>query len=1198
VPLTPLRLAFVSTFALALTASTLTFAAYVRDSTSASEQLRVLRNDTEKLRDTLRSQRNTPSPRSSSESTSNWLNRMQAAEEARTAARADAAEQRRLDEEWKRDHPNETRSAYYARIEGERDAARAANARAWDEYRRVQREGILQQIAERGRLDQLEWDRYRATSGSYTPRARPPLFTTTLQALTWCRVHDSQGFNNWASATAALLLMDGLGVPRDLPAAAAFADAQRPLAPGSDPVHPNLHALYLYLSTLHPELYALHRTPPDPANSRRELTLLSKTNALARWLLARVLAESSDPADQRQAILLLPDGYSSNYMLNHSFGASSEGYRLLEARLNNTVWKILGRGATSLPEILARWTPDEFADLLRFFRSPPAHDTSASGPNTASRVRALIEPYLLLNGLSDTPPTSPDPLYADASPSFDLAQASARFAAAYAPGTSRLDAQLSLLEATRLGDAFAPLALIRMLGERALKTDTRKKLRATASARRARDEAAGNPRALAARLIEARFEESEELQPLFTKALAAGSILAARARLSQRIDKSMARENDLPPSWNLPPALIAELDAAVVAANARPDTFHEWPLFRIFLNTEETNRVAYWFQGADLWEKDRQQRVADASLIEAIQPELDAVMLTLNNWPGLDPYNAQRAAQLAEAIAIGEKAEQLVATDGSGALALYLQAAGLGDRVALDRLAGHIKRGTGELPRSAELANRLTSTVLKMMQGDAEVGDSYAASFVGSALISGRFITQDRAAGLEWLRYAAGLGERDAASKLAGENSDRGDNNPAQARHWSAVGEGIEYGEMLLIPPRRLQESVIDLTSILPALDAAAAEAERRFAGPVVVMPSAADSEELGIRFENARAQLQTDSAKAFIEMAQTAAAGYRFAPFTLAQLLTGGRFGLHPALARRFHAVGLAHLKSEADHGDIHSAHRLGLHYLDLLEKPDPAAALGWFAYAASIGYDTSASTLADIYAHGAPGIAPDPAAARRWRAIALEINTGQNLPVPARITTTPKVPLAALRAPLQLALAAAHRASVQAQPVPEGDSSAREEAARVLLETDPPAAILVLAQLAAEGRSASAFELAAILSSGSAYPALTEFEPEPELARQFQAAGRALLVAEGEHGDAEVAYQLGRRLLNPVEDKPDPAAALRWLTYAAERGSFNACEYLARLYAANPDGIPPDAAAAARWSAFGETISRENFKPRTPLR
>jgi len=190
VPLTPLRLAFVSTFALALTASTVAFAAYVRDSTSASEQLRVLRNDTEKLRDTLRSQRNTPSPRSSSESTSDWLNRMQAAEEARTAARADAAEQRRLDEEWKRDHPNETRSAYYARIEGERDAARAANARAWDEYRRVQREGILQQIAERGRLDQLEWDRYRATSGSYTPRARPPLFTTTLQALTWCRVHN------------------------------------------------------------------------------------------------------------------------------------------------------------------------------------------------------------------------------------------------------------------------------------------------------------------------------------------------------------------------------------------------------------------------------------------------------------------------------------------------------------------------------------------------------------------------------------------------------------------------------------------------------------------------------------------------------------------------------------------------------------------------------------------------------------------------------------------------------------------------------------------------------------------------------------------------------------------------------------------------------------------------------------------------
>jgi len=152
--------------------------------------------------------------------------------------------------------------------------------------------------------------------------------------------------------------------------------------------------------------------------------------------------------------------------------------------------------------------------------------------------------------------------------------------------------------------------------------------------------------------------------------------------------------------------------------------------------------------------------------------------------------------------------------------------------------------------------------------------------------------------------------------------------------------------------------------------------------------------------------------------------------------------------------------------------------------------------------------------------------------------------------------------------------------------------------LETDPTAAILALAQLAAEGRSAFAFEVAAILSSGSAYPAPTEFEPEPELARQFQAAGRALLVAEAERGDAEVAYQLGRRLLNPVEDKPNSAAALRWLTYAAERGSFNSCEYLARLYTANPDGIPSDPTAAARWTAFAETIGTENFKPRAPLR
>ena len=104
---------------LALVLSATIYAQYLENSSSARSHQRRLESDGVKLRDSIRSQRNTPSPRSSSVSTSDWLNQMQAANHARDASRQRDAEQRRAEADWRRDHPNETPAQYFGRIEKE-----------------------------------------------------------------------------------------------------------------------------------------------------------------------------------------------------------------------------------------------------------------------------------------------------------------------------------------------------------------------------------------------------------------------------------------------------------------------------------------------------------------------------------------------------------------------------------------------------------------------------------------------------------------------------------------------------------------------------------------------------------------------------------------------------------------------------------------------------------------------------------------------------------------------------------------------------------------------------------------------------------------------------------------------------------------------------------------------------------------------
>ncbi len=170
------RAALLVTLTLALTAATVTFAAYVRDSTSSSEHLRNLRNDTERLRDTLRSQRNTPSPRSSGESVSSFLDRAAADNRARDAARQQAREKASLDAKWNRDHPNETRFQYYSRLENERAAADYAASAAGVAAARAAKARAVQAeyAALAARSSAASWEKYRTENHNFIPRSRAP----------------------------------------------------------------------------------------------------------------------------------------------------------------------------------------------------------------------------------------------------------------------------------------------------------------------------------------------------------------------------------------------------------------------------------------------------------------------------------------------------------------------------------------------------------------------------------------------------------------------------------------------------------------------------------------------------------------------------------------------------------------------------------------------------------------------------------------------------------------------------------------------------------------------------------------------------------------------------------------------------------------------------------------------------------------
>lgn len=1131
------------------------------NSMSATELQRRLERDTNQLVNSLRSQRNSPSRSSGSNSAPDpWIEGMRA-REARD--RQNRAEQARLDAEWRRDHPNETRQQYFDRIDREaaavaREERRQRDAAAY--ARRAQRE---REAAELARQETADWARVRASYNGYAAEVSPPIFSSPTESLIWFLRHHNETQNEWAANQAAMLLMEGIGAPQDIPRALRLLDPHGPAAKKAGQRHAETRALFAYLQLTQPDAVKAAGFEVNASAAREELETAADKTDLAKWYLARALNTSDSPADQKRALQLITQGafwarvYFAGFVnmrpaardpifnyvspislsivekqrahiptlirelpmsefenfddllpyvsqplrteamtlyveaiaeravpltpaqninfsafdyilekagdagidavdglaalhrfhllgidelgvLQLSWGHEPDAARTLGAL---TRWAsrddVLGARARLALEGLAieaasprNWTPPLLDDVLRYQAAAREHARldrlafiAADSPKPLSQLRSEAEAAatnarqraLAASARRDAHAPGIDAvpaflasikasqqwsaerdqlaLFASGKPifpatfsitdaSFDLPKAAALYDDAFTLGTPAALSRQKLFDALRLGDAFAPAAIATELQQISRASQPPVKLQQLSAARRARDVAAKKPRALLVRAIDARLRK-EDFAPLLTEAADAGSVLAARLLTAHRIEKSMSHEADHPPSWELPDPLIAELDASLSVWET-PAFSTEWQFVSNVLNFDDVSEARTWFYPAVTWEIDRQQRLADAELVRAVQPQIDAVLATLAAWPGIDHQDPRHTELLNEASRFRASAEDLAPTDGIGSLGLFLQAAASGDRSALGMLANHIRLGLGELPRSYELARALSDAELKMTQADAEVGDSAAAEQLAHHFLKNPAASNDNVStGLTWLRYAAELGELTAATALR----DRALAVPidhAAARHWSVVIEAMDTQELLPTSPRRPPADLAPLAPVRAELETTLAAAEQNLTHAA---PTEAQRDAFNRLNDDAYQRLKENPAAGMLALAKAAAAGSREAAFTAAQTLITGRHGLEPdlALARRFHAVAVKQLQIDAEYGDAPAAYRAGLYALELpAAQPDPAAAIRWLTYAAELGEPVAAEFLAKLYADGAPGIAPDAKQSARWTAFA----------------------------------------------------------------------------------------------------------------------------------------------------------------------------------------------------------------------
>ncbi len=1187
------RPALHASIALALSTSTLTFAQYVRDSSSASEQLRVLRKEVNDLGDALRSRRNTPSPRSSGGSTSDWLNQMQAAEAARTAELKRASEQRRADAEWKRDHPNETRYQYYSRMERERDAADYAASVAGIAAARAAR--VRAQEAEyearRDRQEKAAWENYRAANHNFIPRSRAPVFSTPTDALAWYLAHDRESPNPWAAGQAAILLIDGYGIPADPAAAARLLDPRTRREPAGEQPRPELAALFAYLRAVHPEVCVPLGVPTDPAAARRDLEALAirPHNDVARWYLARLLSESPVLADQKKALQFLPEGYA--WMIEHPAGLLSTqaaGGFMVSKPVDATATTILAGATVDLPEALATW---------------PLNKISAIAVLVYRLPEPQLNPALML--FADT--AAERYLTGSPSPKFPYNEFDYLLVVAGSRGSSSAHAialfeRLHFIRFNEEGK-YTP-SFLRL-------TDRARSIPAL-SRWAQRDDALGVRARLA--LSALAFEVTNPAAQSNTAvvlpepfASVAGAIERYRAavdRYAPSVTDIAAKAIAVKTALQSVYAAIARRDASAPPISAMPSVLDSLALFQ-----REQDQLI--------------QLNEEPALVTSPDPALFAI--------GAASFNLDRAALQFDAAHTSE----MIASSGTpkrfAKLHALFEATRLGDAFAPSALSQDpdfryvLTSGAREKLRTLSNARRardeaarrpraLTARVLEacLRNTDPDPALVAIAAANGSRLAARLQFDQRLKASL-----AAESDARPSAqvsTALVNEFDTTLlalDAQPPASPEWQFLGLLME-GSANWHPVEQWFPHIIRWTKDRDERLASAALVKALRPGFEAVIVTL--SQWPGLNHEDYRREdwldeadqiylkakdlIATDGVAALTLCLEAAGRGNRDALGLLAYNLRNGLGTLPrtPEFADLLLGASLKIAQTDAELGDSIAAYNVGLSLMegDGIAK-NPAAGREWLRYSAGRGNADAANELRN---HASSDDQPkDPAAERHWASVMVMARAYEQMPVPPRRLGSDIIELTPLRPALEAALTAANAslAALKTKRLNEEEigtaydryTTATQEARRT-----PATGIVQLAQLASTGNQGAAFSTAQFLAGG-----ISGLRPDQPLARRFHALALELQQTSAEFGDADEAYHLGLHHLELAE-KRDPATAIRWLTYAAELGHHEAVICLRSLYDTGAPGILADPKAAARWTAFGETITIESFKPRAPLR
>lgn len=1162
----PLRLrAFISGLALILVVIPLLAQRY--DSMSARELQRRLERDTDQLVNYVRNQRNSSGARAPS-GPDPWVEQMRAREAQREADRVAREEQARLDREWRRNHPNETRQQYFARIE--REAADAAR-----ETRQAKAAARRSEEERKAAEDAADWARVRASYDGYAAEVRPPGFETPAAALSWCLRHAATTQNEWAANQAAMLLIEGVGVPQNLIGAARLLDPHGPVAAKAGRRHPETQALHGFLQLTAPESVRAAGQPVDPAAARAALIEAASRSPAAKWYLARALNDSADPEDQKLALRTVTAGDRwARVWFAPMLNTLSPAREPLSAHVRERTLAVLEKQRGHLPTLMQELSLEEFeefGDLL-------------PGASPLLRIEAMTM-YIETIARRIVPLTPSHPFNHVAFDSL-LEQAEA----AGIDGVDGLAAlrRLHLLGIDEIG-RFEPSWGHGRHEERALSALQRwgtREDRLGVRARRALQglafEAAASPTWKFPLLPEvARYQEA--------------------AREHARLEALAWIPKDSPK-----PLQQLRSEAGATAAAARTDAIAAVARRDSTAPTVETiPRLLAAMQTSEQWRVERAQLDA----LAAGQP-IDPVTFAIED-PSFDLRQAAVHFEAAGVLGVPREVRRRE----------LFHAMRLGDAFAPAVLA-HELQGTGavSLPRLHELsaarrardvsARRSPALLVRAIEAGLPPEERdllLAEAATAGSVVAARIRTAQRIARLmateadrppSWGLSVATMAELDASLADWATGNFSGE--------WDFLTEVLSPGHVgdvrMWLWPASLwagdqAQRLEDERLIQAAKPQVEAVLETLAAWPGLNQQDPRHSDLLweGAKLRSAAEDLApTDGLEALKLFLQAAASGSRGALETFAEYVRLGVGGLprSATLAAALQAVEIKMIQADAEVGDRVAAFHLAQHYLQGARPEDRAAGYQWLCYAAERGELAAAVALRDQE----PALPVDNKATRRWTALAEAIESREYLSTPPRRLPADLASLTPLRAPLEKALAAAHQRLIAPRRVSDAERAALETEfadAESLVARDAKAGLLALAHASAAGSRAASFVLAQILAGGE-----YGLEPEPALAREYYALALKQLQHEAEYGDAYAAYRLGRYLLDLPLTTADSVNSVHWLSYAAERGETAAATSLAELYTGGAPGVAPDPDAAGRWRTFATATTRDDFKPRPPLR